>query len=238
VTAAGVLMAAALGATALVHQLAALAAIMAAAGIAWLIALTALHAAAQAVLAPWVRGRGLAVLLLVTYAGLASGSLVWGQVAARAGVATGFAAAAACMLVAVALTADRRLPSGAGHDPEPPCRWPAGGIADDPARARGTVLVTVEYLVEPASATAFADAMAEVRIFRMRDGAIRWDLLADPSRPGRYLESFLVESWTEHLRQHARLTEADRTTEERARRFHTGAQPPVVSHYVARELPR
>jgi MFS family permease len=238
VTAAGVLMAAALGATAFVRGLAPLAGIMAAAGIAWLIALTALHAAAQAVLAPWVRGRGLAVLLLVTYAGLAGGSLVWGQVAARTGVANGFAAAGVCMLVAVAFTADRRLPVGAGHDPEPPCRWPVGGIADDPARARGTVLVTVEYLVDAASAVAFAAAMAEVRVFRMRDGAIRWDLLSDPSRPGRYLESFLVESWTEHLRQHARLTETDRAIEERAHRFHTGLQPPVVSHYVARDLPR
>jgi hypothetical protein len=80
--------------------------------------------------------------------------------------------------------------------------------------------------------------MAEVRVFRLRDGAIRWDLLSDPSQPGRYLESFLVESWTEHLRQHERLTADDRATEERARRFHTGSQPPIVSHYVARALPR
>jgi MFS family permease len=238
VTGASVLMAAALGATAFVREAAPLAAIMVAAGMAWLVALTALHAAAQAVLAPWVRGRGLAVLLLATYAGLTGGSLVWGAVATRAGLVAGFAAAAALMLAAVAATADRRLPAGAGHDPEPPCRWPVGGLADDPARARGTVLVTVEYVVDPASAASFAEAMAEVRTFRMRDGAMRWDLLSDPSRPGRYLESFLVESWTEHLRQHARLTEADRATEERARRFHTGSQPPIVSHYVARDLPR
>jgi MFS family permease len=238
VTLAGLLMAAALGATAILREPAALAGVMLAAGIAWIVALTALHAAAQAALAPWVRGRGLAVLLLVTFAGLAGGSALWGCVAARAGVDAGFALAAIGMMTAVGATSGLRLPAGPGHDPAPPCRWPAGGIADDPVDARGTVLVTVEYRTDPAAASAFAAAMAEVRVFRMRDGAIRWDLLSDPSQPGRYLESFLVDSWTEHLRQHERLTEEDRATEDRARRFHIGPQPPIVSHYVARELPR
>ena len=31
-----------------------------------------------------------------------------------------------------------------------------------------------------------------------------------PRSPGRYLESFVVESWLEHLRQHERITAADR----------------------------
>jgi MFS family permease len=238
VTLAGVLMAAALGATAFVREPGPLAGIMVAAGIAWLIAMTALHTAAQTALASWVRGRGLAVLLLTTYAGLAGGSVMWGAIASRAGVEAGFGLAAIGMLAAVAATSGRRLPEGPGHDPAPPCRWPVGGLADDPAHARATVLVTVEYRIDPDSASDFAAAMAEVRVFRLRDGAIRWDLLSDPSQPGRYLESFLVESWTEHLRQHERLTADDRATEERARRFHTGSQPPIVSHYVARALPR
>jgi quinol monooxygenase YgiN len=142
------------------------------------------------------------------------------------------------MAVAVAATSGLRLPAGLGHDPAPPRRWPAGGIADDPESERGTVLVTVEYRIDPADASAFAAAMGDVRAFRMRDGAIRWDLLSDPSQPGRYLESFLVDSWTEHLRQHDRLTDAVRAVEETAWRFHAGPQPPIVSHFVARELPR
>jgi MFS family permease len=238
VTAAGLLMAAALGGTAFLRNTLALSGLMVAAGIAWIVALTALHAAAQSALAAWVRGRGLAVLLLVTFAGLAGGSVLWGWVASRAGVDAGFALAALGMLASAAATSGMRLPAGPGHDPAPPCRWPAGGIADDPVDPRGTALVTVEYLIDPGDAAEFAAAMAEVRVFRMRDGAIRWDLLSDPSRPGRYLESFLVDSWTEHLRQHDRLTGEDRAVEERARRFHAGPQPPIVSHYVSRELPR
>jgi len=238
VTAAGLLMAAVLGATAVLREPAALAGVMVAAGIAWIVALTALHAAAQTALASWVRGRGLAVLLLVTFAGLSGGSVLWGLVAAQIGLDAGFALAAIGMAVAVAATSGLRLPAGLGHDPAPPRRWPAGGIADDPESERGTVLVTVEYRIDPADASAFAAAMGDVRAFRMRDGAIRWDLLSDPSQPGRYLESFLVDSWTEHLRQHDRLTDADRAVEETAWRFHAGPQPPIVSHFVARELPR
>jgi hypothetical protein len=39
--------------------------------------------------------------------------------------------------------------------------------------------------------------------------------------------------WVEHLRQHERVTEADRIVQERLRAFHRPDTPPVVSHLVA-----
>ena len=45
-------------------------------------------------------------------------------------------------------------------------------------------------------------------------------------------------SWSEHMRQHARLTEADRAAEGEVRSFHLGEGPPVVSHSVAEHLPK
>jgi hypothetical protein len=48
----------------------------------------------------------------------------------------------------------------------------------------------------------------------------------------------LVESWSEHMRQHARLTEADRAAEDAVRAFHLGEGAPVVSHFVAEHLPK
>ena len=48
----------------------------------------------------------------------------------------------------------------------------------------------------------------------------------------------LVESWSEHMRQHGRLTEADRAAEEEVRAFHLGEGAPVVSHFVAEHLPK
>jgi len=42
----------------------------------------------------------------------------------------------------------------------------------------------------------------------------------------------VVESWLEHLRQHERITAADREVQAIARAFHRGAEPPLVRHFV------
>ena len=47
----------------------------------------------------------------------------------------------------------------------------------------------------------------------------------------------LIESWSEHMRRHARFTEADRATEDAVRAFHLGEGLPVISHYVADHPP-
>ena len=52
--------------------------------------------------------------------------------------------------------------------------------------------------------------MKAVERIRRRDGAIQWGLFEDAANPGRYVESFLVENWAEHLRQHERITVSDR----------------------------
>ena len=99
------------------------------------------------------------------------------------------------------------------------------------------MLVTVEYEIDPADAEAFARAMRALGRIRLRDGALRWGLWADAARPGRYLESFVVESWLEHLRQHERVTAADRDVQRLAHTFHRGAEPPRVTHFVHERMP-
>jgi hypothetical protein len=61
---------------------------------------------------------------------------------------------------------------------------------------------------------------------------------AVPAEPVHFVESFIVESWAEHLRQHARATEADREKEERALAFHLSAGRPVTTHLIAEHVPR
>jgi hypothetical protein len=79
----------------------------------------------------------------------------------------------------------------------------------------------------------FVQAMADVRLERLRDGALRWELFHDPADLSRYVETFLVESWVEHLRQHERVTLTDREAEARVRALHRGPTPVAVSHLVA-----
>ena len=58
----------------------------------------------------------------------------------------------------------------------------------------------------------------------------------DIENANRYLESFLVVSWAEHLRQHQRSTRADRAVVEAVHKYVHGE--PVVRHllYVATKL--
>jgi hypothetical protein len=80
--------------------------------------------------------------------------------------------------------------------------------------------------------------MREVRLERLREGALRWDLFADPNDPCRHVEVVLTPTWAEHLRSHARVTEHDRVHEECVRQFHVGSEPPATRHLVAERLPR
>jgi Transmembrane secretion effector len=48
----------------------------------------------------------------------------------------------------------------------------------------------------------------------------------------------LVESWSEHMRQPARFTEADHATEGAVQAFHLGKGEPAVSHFVAGHPPK
>ncbi len=220
-----------------VPSFAAICVVMFLAGGAWLTLLTSFNASAQAILPHWVRGRALAVYLLTFFGGMAAGSALWGTVATHAGPRAALTAAGLGLVAGLALTARHRLATGEGLDLAPSRHWPAPFAYDAGEGDRGPVLVTVEYQIDAARSAEFADAMRAVRRIRLRDGAVRWDLFQDASAPGRHVETFLVESWMEHLRQHERLTVSDRDVEQRARSFHTGAQPPVVTHYIARDLP-
>ncbi|HEU0173474.1 MAG TPA: MFS transporter [Blastocatellia bacterium] len=102
----------------------------------------------------------------------------------------------------------------------------------EPPLEQGPVLVQVEYRIDPEQARGFRHAMRDLQRIRRRDGAIRWGLFRDPAEPGRFVESFVVESWAEHLRQHARATESDREIEERVQAFHIGVGRPAVTHLI------
>jgi Transmembrane secretion effector len=110
---------------------------------------------------------------------------------------------------------------------------PKPAVAIEPAAEHGPVMVTVEYRIDRIHAGDFVLAMQEVRLERLRDGALRWELFHDPADPSRYVETFLVESWVEHLRQHERVTLADREAEVRARALHRAPTPVAVSHLIA-----
>jgi hypothetical protein len=95
----------------------------------------------------------------------------------------------------------------------------------------GPVLITVEYKIDARNREAFLEALEDLSRTRRRDGAYAWGVFEDTAERSRFVETFLVESWHEHLRQHERVTNADRTLEERVRSF--VLEPVKVTHLIA-----
>jgi hypothetical protein len=203
------------------------------AGAAWLAALTRLNAAAQASAPRWVRARALAVYLLVFFGGMAAGSLLWGFLVDRVGAPVTLTASAVWLLVGLPAGLWFPLPRGEGSDLEPSRHWPEMAAVPGLEHDRGPILVTVEYRIDPDRTAEFMDAVQPLRRARLRDGAIWWEVFQDAADPACLVETFLVESLVEHLRQHERVTQADRVVQERVRAFHRGDAPPAVSHLVA-----
>jgi quinol monooxygenase YgiN len=94
--------------------------------------------------------------------------------------------------------------------------------------------VTVEYRIQPGDREAFLAALESLAYERRRDGAYAWGVFEDAAEKGRFLETFFVESWLEHLRQHQRVTSADRILQSAIHQFHIKGAP-KVTHFVAAE---
>ena len=93
-------------------------------------------------------------------------------------------------------------------------------------------MVTVEYRIDPQRREAFLAAIRNLGQERRRDGAYAWDVFGDAAEKGRFLETFMVASWLEHLRQHQRITNADRVVQDAIRQFDAAVEP-KVTHFIA-----
>jgi MFS family permease len=184
-------------------------------GGAWIVFVSLLNVIVLNHTPEWVRARVLAVSMLTFQGAMAGGSALWGAVATRAGLHIALMAAGAGMILSTSLSLFMKLPE-ATVDVTPWVHWRVpmitrSSMTDDDS---GPVLVSVEYDVQPEKSAQFISAIRKYERIRRRDGAYRWSVFQDLETPDRYLETFLVVSWAEHLRQHQRLTLADRKTEE------------------------
>ncbi|MEU4925320.1 MFS transporter [Streptomyces yokosukanensis] len=200
-------------------------------GLAWIAVLSTLNAAVQTRLPSWVRARGLAVYLLVFQGGQALAAPLWGAVAGWLGLGDCLLIAAAVMLLSAATVRRWPLRDTDGINPSPSDHWPAPPLVFEPGEADGPVLVSVVYRVPADHRVEFTDRMHHVARSRRRTGALTWGLYQDGGEPERFVETYLISSWAEHLAQHhVRLTATDRRHEERARELLTPGTVPEVTH--------
>ena len=225
----------ALAALALAHvqSLTLLMVAMLATGAAWISILSALQVSAQLTLPEWVRARGLAAFIVVFMGGMGLGSVLWGQVATAIGIPSALTAAAAGMVAAVALTWRFKLGHHQMPDFTPSMAWAPPVLAENPEPDSGPVMVTIEYRVDPAKRAEFVAAMQEVGEMRRRNGAYYWELYHESANPAQFVEIFMDESWIEHLRQHERVSVADREIQRRAKQYLIAGYEVKSRHWLA-----
>jgi MFS family permease len=205
-------------------------------GAAWTIFMSVFNTLIQLLAPDWVRARVLAVYLFVFQGSMALGSVLWGASAEHSSLAKALLASgigiAACLLLRLPFP----LPEPSG-DLDVWNHWPKPAMFEEPEPDEGPVLVTIEYKVDPEKSEEFLEAIYKNQRIRRRDGATRWGVYYDAEFPGQYLETFLVDSWAEHERQHYRFTVADRASENQVIRY--ALEPLRIRHFIyARKAPR
>ena len=220
-------------ALAYVHFVPLLVVCMMAGGMAWLSMMSSLTVAAQTASPAWVRARTLGVYLLVFQGTMAVGSFTWGALAERLGNGAALSFAALTLVGGLATILRWPLYPIQRLDLSPSGHWADPRLALNPNPDDGPVLITVEYRVPMERAGEFIEAMETMRIFRRREGAVSWGIFRDLENPERYVETFLVTTWAEHMRQHARVTVEDQAIEAHAFSFLQPGVQPFASHLIA-----
>jgi MFS family permease len=205
------------------------------AGASWIAGVSSLNVSAQVALPEWVRGRGLAMYVTIMFGSLSLGSAIWGEVASRVGLPFALYAAAVGAVLAIPLTWRWKLQTGAAIDFTPSMHWPEPVTTTDVEPDQGPVLTLIEYRIDPKHREAFLEAMGPyVRVVR-RNGGYDVAVYEDPAEEGRYVETFMSDSWSEHLRMHRRMTITDRKLEDKVRRWNIGQ---VKSTHLVLAQPR
>jgi MFS family permease len=205
------------------------------AGAAWVGVLINFNVAVQTSVPDWVRGRALSFYLLAFQGVLALDGALWGWLAGEIGIQTCFGVAGAGLVAGLILIRFFPLTIDETIDLRPSTLWPDAHQDFDAHPDDGPVLVTIEYRVAAENQPAFRRIMTEIRERRLRDGARRWRLYQDAQDAERLIELFRVDSWAEHLRQHARTTVLDREIEATAQALHIGPDRPKIHHYFGLE---
>lgn len=118
----------------------------------------------------------------------------------------------------------------AAHEVTQGTPWDDLFIEAEPSPEAGPVAVEVGYRIRAGEDKAFLDTISQMKAPRRRDGATFWRIYKDLGEPSCYVERFIVESWVDYLRQHARDNVADHALEAEVRAFLASGENARMSH--------
>ncbi len=222
-------------------------AVLVVAGIAQLCVFSTTFSTAQAVLPNWVRGRSLALAMLVVQGTTVVASIGWGALMSARGAPLTLTVAGVGLAVVTIAMIPMKLAGRSDVDLTPaPSAWPHPHTTLEVDADRGPVLVNITYSVRPESADDFVSAMHDVGRQRRRNGAMSWGIYevvehrhGDDEQPTgsisthTFLESFALATWIEHEREQQRRTANDAALHLAARTHLVAGIEPPVEHYLA-----
>lgn len=214
-----------------VHTLALLT--LALCGAAWITVMTCAQMAAQTALPNWVRSRGIAIFQMFFMGSLGIGPVVWGSVTQFTSIRTALLTAGLGVVVATLFTRRWPVSGNALLDHTPSGHWQPPTPQIPVQHGQGPVMITVQYQVEAGNKSAFLAAMQELGRVRRRDGATFWQVFEDANIPGLYVETWVVNTWLDHLRQHERITRHDAEIQFRIRNLVKADTVPVVGQFIS-----
>jgi MFS family permease len=166
------------------------------AGAGWTASLTVYNITIQLAVPRWVAGRAVCVLPRAgASGGLALGSWLWGEAAARVGVEAVLIGSCAALLLVVAVGFWKPLP----HTTAPNAQSEAPLTEIDlrlPLTGRsGPIVLEFEYRVDPNQARDFYDVIQQVQLSRLRNGGYDWSISRDIEAPELWIERFHRPTW-------------------------------------------
>ncbi len=214
-----------------IHITAVVAPFLVVGGLGWILALSVLNSLYQLTLPGWVKARGMSFYLIVFQGGNAIGSAVMGITAEHVGLSPTMLVAGAALALGPLAGLRYHFQSIPPEELMPAGDWPQPLLAagDPPG---GPVMVTVEYRPREGMTDELLAAVEATRFSRRRTGASDWRVWVDAADPSRIVEQFIVASWTEHLRQHERVTVRDQQRLDAIRAMTDPDHPTTVTHWL------
>jgi predicted MFS family arabinose efflux permease len=184
----------------------------------------------------WIGARVLAVYLLILNGGLAVGSVIWGSMANALGIQITLSVAS--LALGVTILAKKRYnttllddldftPSG-DHWSLPP------ELSIDPSQSDDQVLITIDYKIDPKLSNEFEKSVRELGRILKSEGMANWELFQDTTDIGHYIEIRIADTWTDHMRQHERVTKNVQIMEDKIRALLKDGPKPIISHYIGK----
>lgn len=202
-------------------------------GAAWMTATSTFNSVTQSSVPPWVRSRALALHIVSFLGAFAFGSAFWGMAGDLVGLAPSLLLAAALMAANALLARPLPLRVGDVEEITQAAPWDELFVTFEPDPEAGPVSVEIAYRIRPGVERDFLDTIGRIRASRRRDGATLWRVYKDLAESDRYVERFIVESWSTYLHQRARATVADQALEAEIRSFLAEGETARMAHYVA-----